>query len=246
MPDMALAYNMARTSMIDLARDLDESAASATVPACPAWTVKDLVGHVTSIASTMVAGEMPADLKNLVMLWDADVAMAREAFVDEQLQLRRDRTLDDIIEEWSKAGAMVEEMLRGERPMPDGAPTMAEWILVTDVGVHHHDLRGALRQPGDRDSLTTGLSLRSYVEGMKMVSAVKGIPPLRINAGSRSWTTGDGEPAATVTADPFELARAVAGRRSPEQIRAYEWQGDPEPFLPLFYPYGPRTEALTE
>ncbi|MCA1830380.1 MAG: maleylpyruvate isomerase family mycothiol-dependent enzyme [Actinobacteria bacterium] len=34
--------------------------------------------------------------------------------------------------------------------------------------------------------------------------------------------------------------------RSPDQIRAFEWQGDPEPFLSLFYPYGLRTDALVE
>jgi hypothetical protein len=49
-----------------------------------------------------------------------------------------------------------------------------------------------------------------------------------------------------VSADPFELARAVNGRRSPEQIRAFDWEGDPEPFMHLFYPYGPRSEALVE
>jgi hypothetical protein len=137
-------------------------------------------------------------------------------------------------------------MLRGEKPMPPSAPHVAEWVLVTDVGVHHHDLRGALNKPGERDSLTTGLSLRSYVQGMRLASAFKGIPTLRIVAGTRTWETGDGEPQATLTADPFELARAAAGRRSPEQLRAYQWDGDPEPFLELFYPYGLRTEPLVE
>jgi uncharacterized protein (TIGR03083 family) len=246
MPDLGLAYNMARTSMIDLALQADDAQLKTTVPACPEWTVKDLVGHVTSIAATLVAGEIPEDLKNLVMLWDAQIASTREAFVDEQLELRRERSIEEITEEWSKAGEIVDSMLRGEQPMPPNAPTLAEWVLVTDVGVHHHDLRGALGKPGDRESLTTGLSLRSYVEGMRMAGAVKGLPTLRINAGSRSWVTGDGEPQATLTADPFELARAAAGRRSPDQIRAFSWEGDPEPFLPLFYPYGPRTEPLVE
>jgi hypothetical protein len=51
---------------------------------------------------------------------------------------------------------------------------------------------------------------------------------------------------ATLSGEPWELARAVSGRRSPDQIRAYEWEGDPEPFIKLFYPYGLRTDSLVE
>ncbi|MFN2613353.1 MAG: hypothetical protein ABR552_00865, partial [Actinomycetota bacterium] len=88
--------------------------------------------------------------------------------------------------------------------------------------------------------------LRSFVETMRFRSAAEKLPAFKIVAGTREWTIGDGEPVATVSADPFELARAVSGRRSPDQIRAFEWQGDPEPFLSLFYPYGLRTDALVE
>jgi hypothetical protein len=38
----------------------------------------------------------------------------------------------------------------------------------------------------------------------------------------------------------------MSGRRSPEQIAAYDWDGDAEPYIPYFYPYGARTEALVE
>jgi len=58
--------------------------------------------------------------------------------------------------------------------------------------------------------------------------------------------SGPGRPLLLDAAPPFELARAASGRRSPDQIRAYDWDGDPEPFIALFYPYGLRTEALVE
>lgn len=50
----------------------------------------------------------------------------------------------------------------------------------------------------------------------------------------------------TVRTDPFELLRAYAGRRSPDQIRAWEWSGDPEPYLPLLSPFGLRPDPLVE
>jgi hypothetical protein len=95
-PDLGLAYQMARTSMIALARDADDAALKTMVPACPDWAVKDLVGHVTSIAASLVAGQIPEDLKNLAMLWDQDVAAARNEFIDEQIEFRRDAPIDQI------------------------------------------------------------------------------------------------------------------------------------------------------
>lgn len=245
MPDLAAAYADTRMSMTSLASGLDESAQRRTVPACPDWSVRDLVAHVTSIAAALATGTFPPDL-NPALFWDEATSVLREEFVGEGLAARRGRSLQEILDEWEVAAKDLEAMIRGERAWPPGAPPLPEWIVTTDLAVHHHDLRGALDRPGDRDSLATGLSLRSYVEGMRFRAAVEKAPPFKIVAGSREWVIGDGEPVATVDADPFELARAASGRRSPDQIRAYAWQGDPEPFIGFFYPYGLRTEPLAE
>ncbi|MGH2758175.1 MAG: hypothetical protein ACRDKJ_01280, partial [Actinomycetota bacterium] len=66
---------------------------------------------------------------------------------------------------------------------------------------------------------------------------------LRVEAGDHRWETGD--PKTTVT-DPFELLRAYGGRRSPDQIRSWDWSGDPEPYLPLVSPFGLRADELVE
>ncbi|MCA1833685.1 MAG: maleylpyruvate isomerase family mycothiol-dependent enzyme [Actinomycetota bacterium] len=245
MPDLAQAYADARKTMSDLARSAAPGRLQTRVPACPAWDVKDLIAHVTGIATAVSTGEGIRDI-NLALFWDPNVAAAREEFVDAEIKARRDLPLEEIIAEWERSSAELEPMMRGEKPFPAGAPAMGEWVVLTDLGVHHHDLRGALGAPGDRESLATGLSLRSYVETMRMRTAAMGLPVLRIVAGSRSWTTGEGEPVATLTADPFELARAAAGRRSPDQLRSLAWDGDPEPFMELFYPYGMRTDPLEE
>jgi uncharacterized protein (TIGR03083 family) len=246
MPDLAGAYADTRRSMMDLARALTDDQLSARVPACPGWTVQELIAHVTSIASALANGEFPASLDPVASLADPDQAKERDRFVDDAIEARRDRSLDESLEEWETAATALEAMIRGERAWPSGTPPLAEWVVTTDLAVHHHDLRGALARPGERDSLATGLSLRSYVEGMRFRSAAMGFPTFRIRAGAREWTIGEGEAVATVTADPFELARAASGRRSSDQIRAYDWEGDPQPFLPLFYPYGVRADALVE
>jgi hypothetical protein len=45
----------------------------------------------------------------------------------------------------------------------------------------------------------------------------------------------DHNPVGTVAADPFELFRALTGRRSATQIRRFEWTLDPEPYLSMFH-----------
>lgn len=244
MPDLAAAYDKTRASMTALASDLDAERREAKVPACPDWTVTNLIAHVTSIAASLASGEFPADL-NPSAFWDQDMAKRREAFIDGALAERTERTLDEILDEWARTMDPLMAMMRGERPWPTTEVPMIDWILVTDIAVHHHDLRGAIGEPGERDSLATGLSLRSYIEGMRFRALVEQLPGFTVVAGARSWTIGN-DPAATVTADPFELARAVSGRRSPDQIRGFGWDAEPEPYLPYFYPYGLRTEALTE
>jgi hypothetical protein len=65
-------------------------------------------------------------------------------------------------------------------------------------------------------------------------------------APDKSWTAGGDEPLATLRATRFELFRAMSGRRSLDQLRSFDWDGDPEPFLTYFYPYGVREQALVE
>jgi len=245
MPDLAGAYHDARLAMAALARDAAAEADDTVVPACPDWTVRDLIAHVTSIASDLAVGKIPADL-NLIAFWDDDMSRRREAFIDDALARRSDRSVEQLLEEWDSAATRLEAMIRGEEPFPATSPPLVEWIVVTDVGQHLQDLQGALGKTEYRDALATGLSLRSYVEGMRFRAAHDKLPALRIRAGAREWVIGEGEPVATVSGDPFELARAASGRRSPDQIRAYDWEGDPEPFLALFYPYGARVDALVE
>jgi uncharacterized protein (TIGR03083 family) len=245
MPDLAGAYRDARERMCAMVAGLDEDPLERRIPACPEWTVRDLIAHVSSIATEITNGAMPADL-NLVAVWDPDVARRREGWIDESLERRRGMSIDELLDEWTRSGEMLDAMLRGEAPMPVDAPPLVEWIVVTDIGAHLQDLATALGNTEHRDALATGLSLRSYVEGMRIAAAQKGTPAMKIRAGSREWVVGDGEPVATVTADPWELSRAVSGRRSLDQVRAYDWEGDPEGVLELFYPYGVRADSLEE
>jgi hypothetical protein len=77
-------------------------------------------------------------------------------------------------------------------------------------------------------------------------SRLNGRDPVRFETDKKTYQAGEGEPGATARTTRFELFRALSGRRSRDQIRAWEWSADPESYLSLFYVYGPRAEALVE
>jgi uncharacterized protein (TIGR03083 family) len=243
--DPAAAYLDAKGSLTDLLRAATPQQREATVPACPLWTVTDVVRHLTGVAIDMVEGNMPLD-DNPVETWQTPDGPARvDAFTDKHVRSRQGRSADEVLREWDEATDDLLPILRGERRPPQDVPFL-ELVPVTDVAAHLHDVRGALRQPGDRDTMLVALAFSSYFASFAMRAALRNLPPLRVRYDGKERATGEGEPAATWSADRFELFRALAGRRSNAQIAAMQWQGDPAPYLPIISMYGPRADALVE
>ena len=137
-------------------------------------------------------------------------------------------------------------MMRGDKEWPDGSFIFTDRVILTDAAVHQQDIFGALGIERARDGVPIRKGVSGYVVAMGWRLAAAGLPSLRIEAEDKTYTTGDGEPGARVKASRFELFRAMSGRRSPEQIAAYAWDGEAEPYIPYFYPYGIRQEPLVE
>jgi len=57
------------------------------------------------------------------------------------------------------------------------------------------------------------------------------------------WVCGAGEVGVTGTAATMEWFRALFGRRSPAQVRTYQWSGDPGPYFGLLNLFGPLPES---
>jgi uncharacterized protein (TIGR03083 family) len=215
------------------------------VPASPDWSVLDVVAHVTGVAGDVASGEELEELNLVEALVDPVQAARRETMTARQVSSRRGRTVDEVLAEWDATLKLLLPMMRGERPFPLPNPAL-EAIVTTDLAVHAQDVRGALGMPGDRESAAVGVALASYSQGLAYKIRFAGLPALRLRYGGKERMAGDGEPGAIVEADRFEIFRALAGRRSTGQIRAFDWTGDPEPYLPLIPAYGERTDALSE
>ena len=243
--DPAAAYQEAQQSLAALVRGCDAAALDTVVPACPLWTVADVVRHLTGVAGDVVAGTLPADLNPIESWHTPEGQEAGDAHTDNHVRSRSGRDIGDVLAEWDTTTAELLHILRREREAPQPL-AFIEVIPVSDIAVHLQDVRGALRQPGDRDSGALRLALAAYAIGTGMRLSSRGLPALRIRYDDRERVVGVGEPAATWSGDRFSVFRALAGRRSRAQILAMDWDGDPTPFAPLIPAYGERADDLVE
>ena len=246
-------YVETRERIIEVVTD---GRASEPVPACPEWTVHDVLAHLSGLCVDIVTGRLTS------VPDDVDDLSARQ--VDE----RKLRTKDDVIAEWRDFGGKMAETI-------DVFPGRYGPQLVADVNVHEHDIRGALGQPGSRASEGIDVAIEYLVDAIVQPAFIAfGLDPLELHIGDRAYVVASDGPATynedqwkialtaeephgktvavgpsgLVTIEPFEFFRAVTGRRSAAQIQAYDWRVGPEPYLRIFGfgPFRVRAEDLIE
>jgi uncharacterized protein (TIGR03083 family) len=244
MPNLDAVYDATRAELSDLLLTLSEEQLNGPVPATADWTIKDIATHLAADATCALNGDFPTSFFDA--FGEPDAVARVNDWTARQLSIRSGRSLGDLLAEWDESGKQVSAMMRGETDWPGGMPWFADRVLNTDLAVHQQDIYGALGMEKDRESPQLKIGLASYIGTMDFRLKTAGGPALRLEAGEKSWAAGDGDPSATVKATRFEFFRAMSGRRNPGQIGAYDWTGDPDPFIPYFYPYGPRAEALVE
>jgi uncharacterized protein (TIGR03083 family) len=228
-------YRSARERISDVVAGLTDEQLATVVPATPKWTVRDLFTHLVAVADAL--STRPADAPLLVIPPpDAVTAVG----VDQ----RRGQPTADVLAEWDKAGLILEERL----------PGWGRWSApVHDLLCHEADIRGALELPrvpdeGWQASLDEFASF--LVEFEPVLSRRWRLPDtgtVVVQAGDRSYVLGAGDPSASVTVpEPYELWRAMFGRRSRRQMAAWQWSTDPQPYLDDLPFFDTTTEDLTE
>lgn len=221
--DTTAMYREARIRMTELARQAGDGVGERPVPPCPEWTVRELFAHTVGVVDDILNARLDG--------------VGSDPWTAVQVAARADRSLDEVLAEWDETGPRVEAVF-GE----GGAPAQ----LVFDLSTHEHDLRSALDRPGARDAGSSVVAVEWVTDAWREALR-SGYAPLRLRAGDLTIESGD-EPGTTVDIEPFEALRALTGRRSLGQIRAYDWDGDPSPWLPAFTwgPFRPRPTDLIE
>ena len=226
--DYAAVHEDAFERLADLLKRLDDRDIETAVPACPGWTVLDVTRHLTGLVVDMAGETLPGPED-----WVEEVMDRRH------VDGRRGMSLTEVLDEWQGAAPGFEKTLTNIDGRMAGA-------IMGEYACHEHDIRGALGRPGARTSLCTTTATDTFLTAFIGRADAAGLPPIHVRAGDRSWGAADGQAVATLTGDPFEMFRAVTGRRTLEEIRSLGWQGDAEPYLSVFSAFGIPDTSLAE
>jgi uncharacterized protein (TIGR03083 family) len=251
--EIGQVYAEGRARITELVAGLDDEAAATRVSACAAWTVADVVAHLTGVCADILAGNI--------------AGVASDPWTAAQVEARRGRSPAELVAEWSEVAPQVEAFAQ-HFPGRVGA----QWVL--DLTTHEHDIRAALGHPGARDSEGVAIGVEFMVHGLAASVTARGLAPLEVRVPGQSWVVGTGqplegtvddalgaavlgtvdfmagdgtEPAGSVDApSAWELMRALTGRRSVAQVTAYRWSvADPEGYVAAFR-FGPFTPASVD
>lgn len=138
--ELAEHYRSARVRVSELACSLDAEAQATRVPACPGWTIRDLLAHVVALPEDALAGRLhgPPD----------------DDFTAGQVE-RLSGTASELVAAWAVTGPQIEELLAGGLPAP---------ALVIDLHTHEQDILGALGRTGARDLPGTRWAIGSVLD----------------------------------------------------------------------------------
>jgi len=241
-------YEDTRERLIDLVRQStrdDVFAAATPVPACAEWRVRDVIAHLSGLATDIASGNLDG--------------AATDEWTAAQVDARRDLSIGDLLAESDDVGPQLAAFL-------DDFPGRYGLQVVADINVHEHDVRGALQQPGARDSAGIAHCVDFLLTTFVAPAArALGLPGLLITDGMRSAVIGGCDeaptdptaaaqaalaapPIARLEASSFELVRALTGRRSLNQVHRLGWSVDPTPYDALFdlWPFALRSADLVE
>jgi uncharacterized protein (TIGR03083 family) len=213
------AYKRSQQRVVTL---IDNDVAATDVPACPGWTVKDVIAHLAGFFTAYRSGD------------------PQEAFGpgwgDREVAARQHRSLNECITEWNDLVEAPGDLFES-RFGP---------VAVADVLAHEQDVRTALNKPGARDDENILPSVQMGLSFLENKPETQELPALRIITDEIDQKLGQGEPAATLHTSSFELFRTIHGRRTPEQVRAMDWQGSAEPWISSLFLFGPAEQPIEE
>ena len=142
--DVIDAYRNLRERMMGLLRSQPDEAGEIQVPACPAWTVRQLVAHMVGVPDDLLAGRLDG--------------VASEAWTAAQVGRLGTLPLEALADLFAEQASDFDSML-GRIPAPVNSQ------VVFDAVTHEHDFRHAIGKPAHRDSaaVTVGLGFMLHM-----------------------------------------------------------------------------------
>ncbi|HWV25397.1 MAG TPA: hypothetical protein VNZ58_14510 [Thermomicrobiales bacterium] len=192
------------------------------VPACPDWTVRDLLAHQVGCLRDVLTGNLDG--------------LGTPPWTATQIAQFHGASVDEIKWAWDETLGKA-----GEDALADAAGS-----LLPDIVIHEQDLRGALGVRGNRDSLALAETVAFMAGSRNDVFREQSVPALRISAGSMTIGIGEGQPEGELRTSVFEASRALSGRRSVKQMHQLDWSTDPSPWVNRLSVFPSREDDLVE
>lgn len=136
--------------------------------------------------------------------------VASEPWTQSQVERNSAETVEDLLARWESQRVAFAEAVdaMGERRPP------------YDCHTHEHDVRHAIGRPGNRTSPLLEMAVESSRSADWPVA-------VRIELDDGTVIGSEDAPVRVAGLGRFELFRSRVGRRSREQVEAYDWSGDP-------------------
>jgi uncharacterized protein (TIGR03083 family) len=213
----AVAYRVINQRVDALVRGRD-GIAELAVPACPGWTIRQVVAHLAGVAQDIVALNLE---KKGTAPW-ADAQVARLG----------DTSIDDLLDLWAQSLDATSANLAF-------ASDAGVCQLVFDTLTHEQDVRGALGEPGSR---TGDLAYEAALSFMTTTGdhfiRYASLPAFQLSTPTLGCVQlGDPHTArgnVGLTISDFDALRYFGGRRSVAQLLALPWDSDPTNLMPAF------------
>jgi uncharacterized protein (TIGR03083 family) len=218
------AYRALRERVIELVQQASDEQLNAHAPATPEWRTRDVLAHLTGVTSDVLTGNLDG--------------VGTDPWTQVQVDARKDWPVSDLIEEWEKNGPQLDPMI------PSFGVVAGQFI--TDSVTHEQDIRGAVAAPGARETDAIAIAFSWLADRIGEMRDRDGAGALRIETEAGPFTLGSGAVTTTCATNRFELIRASTGRRSVDQIAAWDWDGEPRTELLVMPIFTPRPEPLVE
>jgi uncharacterized protein (TIGR03083 family) len=187
------------------------------VAACPGWSVRDVVSHLTAVAQDWAAGTLsgaPTDDQTA-----------------EHIRRFAGHRVEEILEAWSESSDRLHHL----------ASTTGLEPPLGDIACHEHDIRSALDRPGARDAE----SVRWTSD--RLLVMLRPPVPLQVAVEDEQYRSGPADgPTIHLQTTRFETLRWRTGRRSRAQLAAMDWSTDPTPVLDHLCMFGPAATDVDE
>ncbi len=231
----AWAYEQGLNELQSILETTEDQAMATTVPACPEWSVADLVGHIIGVAEDSARGAFFPDAADA---WrDPAVAEVREAWTASHVRRHGGGSREDLLGKLLHHGCTLVMALRRGGSAVATAPIWMVTAPVGDLAVHLADLREALGLPPVTESAISKLGFAAFRAWLHQRLVAEQLPALELSDGQRTWSVGQGDPVGSISAPRHELFRVISGRRSAADIARYAWTTDPAPYLQIIAPY---------